>query len=767
MKLKFLKQRRLALCFFLMLFLCPTLVLAQTKIKAVEFVGLGSLSEKTVLSRISSIEGTSFSQSKLSQDIKRLFKTGYFSQIEVEERPAPGGVKLIFKLVENNRIGKLTITGGKKIKEEDMMGAVQMREGEVLDEAKIASTKKEILKLYEEKGYFSAEIKITVEPYDQEANENEVIIKIHEGKPVRIRRITFLGNKAFHDKELRKNIDTSEKTIFSFLSGKGKYSSEKLEIDVQRLRFFYLDNGYLNHKVGEPLVTLTRNRRAIYIAIPIFEGDPFQVAKISVVGDILTTEQELLESLSLKSGKTYRKSLEFQDVQTLEKLYGDQAYAFANIVPSLTTHPESKEVDVTYFIQKGPKVKIDKIIINGNKVTRDKVIRRELRILENSYYSQSAIELSKIRLMQLGYFDDVNIATPRSNDNNKVNVEITVEERKNTGQFSVGAGFSTLETFVLTATIQKENFFGRGWSGGIQASLSKLRQDVLLNMTDRYFLDTRWQFGFTFLRVHSSLNRFFDENRLGGRVHFGREIFDFFTADVGYKVEDSSVSNFSPQVPAFFQSNSSGFTSALFSVLTYDRRDNKIFPRKGYYVSGSVEYSDTPVGATNNFLKFVSDVRLYIPVFKHLTLKGRGELRYIDSLDSQPLGLFERIFFGGPNTLRGFDLASIGPSLKIPSTASGSDSDFVFGGNKSLLLNAELEIPIIKQAGLHFVGFFDAGNTFAEEQEYSLTNMRMNYGFGFRWQSPLGPLRFEWGFPIEKRAGEPLTVFNFSFGHNF
>lgn len=753
--------------FFVVLFLFPFSLQAGVKIVNVDFEGLDSVTESRIRSRISSTEGSEYSSSKLGRDIKTLYRTGFFQNIEVEKKTIAGGIQLIFRVQESQKIGKLTVMGNKKIKEEELQEVLQIHENDVLDPAKIAQTKKEILKLYEEKGYYLVDIDTVVEPYDEERNETEVILKIRENKPVKIHRIRFVGNKAFADKKLKKQIKTKEKAMFSFMTGSGKYQDEKLEVDLQRLRFFYMDHGYLNIKVDEPSVTLTRNKKAIYISIPVQEGEQFRVGTVDVAGDILTTKPEIVEKSGLKTGEIYKKSLELQDIQFLEELYGDQAYAFANIVPSLDINNETRQASVTYFIQKGPKIKIDQIIVKGNEVTRDKVIRREIKIVENSYFSKSAIDLSKKRLMQLGYFEDINISTPRSTENNKVNLVIDVKERQNTGTFSIGAGFSTLENFIFTATIQKENFFGRGWSGGVSANLSKLRQNFVLQMSDRYFLDTRWQFGVFLQKVNSSLNRFFDENRLGGKVTFGRELFDFFTLLVGYQAEDASVSDFAVEVPAFFRENASGFTSAVSTQFIYDRRDNRIFTKKGFYSSVEAEYSESRLGATSEYYRVTTDQRAFIPLFKNITLKGRGSFAYINSLSSQSIGLFNRFFLGGVNTLRGFNLNSIGPRLKIPSGATGADMDFVYGGNKSLLFNAELEIPIYAPAGFQLVGFFDAGDAYGETENISFEDFRMNYGVGFRWQSPLGPLRFEWGFPINKRSGESSAVFNFTIGQSF
>ncbi|MBF0105933.1 MAG: outer membrane protein assembly factor BamA [Deltaproteobacteria bacterium] len=758
---------RLYLSFLVFLILSfPGGVGAAEQIVDIDFQGLTSVSEAVVRNSLLSVEGTPYSGNIVKKDIKNLYKTGLFSDVSVQRVNSAGGSKLIFILVEKKVIGKLTVQGNKKIKGDDLAEAMHIHEQDLLDKAKIAETKAEIYKLYEKKGYHLVDIKTSIEPFDEAANQVELIFKIDENRPVKVRRIRFTGNKAFSDSKLRKQIKTKEKWTLSFLTGSGKLQPETLQSDMQMLRYFYLDNGYLKVKVGEPDVTLTRDKRSIYISIPVHEGQKYKVSGVSVAGDIITTEEELEKQLSLKTGQLYKKSVEIKDLQTLERIYGDQAYAFASIVPNITTDDSALTADVTYYIQKGPKVKIGQVIIKGNKVTRDKVIRRELKVIENSYYSQDHLEKSRMRLYQLGYFEDVNISTPRGIDDNTVDVVIEVTE-KNTGTFSVGAGFSTLESFIFTATVQKENFLGRGISGGISANMSKLRQDIMISMSDRYFLDTKWYLGLSFERFQSQLNRDFDQNRLGGSVTFGRELFDYFHFHLGYRIAQVEVTNFSAQVPQFFVDNASGLTSAVSNTLTYDRRDNRISTKKGIYNTVSTEWSTKYLNATNNFLRVTSDNRVFFKLPFQFVLKGRGLAGYINSLDAKPVALFDRYFLGGINTLRGYELNTVGPVLQIPSSATGGDGTFTYGGNKMLLFNAELEIPIYAKAGFHAVTFFDSGNSYGEGENIDLSRLRSNYGFGLRWHSPLGPLRFEWGLPINKRADESGVVFNFSIGQSF
>lgn len=739
---------------------------ADDRIVDIDFKGLIKVDEADLRHKISSMEGGAYSVALVNRDIKVLYETGLFADVSVEEQAIAGGVKLIFHVAEKGVVGAVSFKGNKKIKKKDLREAVSVHENGLLDESKLAESREAIRKLYEDKGYHLAEVTFEVVPLDTENNQVEVIFWIQENKGGKVRRISFIGNKFFSDRKLASQMKTKVKGFFGFISGSGKIKDEKLERDTQALTYFYLNHGFIKAKIGEPQISLTRSRQAINIAIPVYEGARYKVSEVDLAGDIITTREELLSKIKLKKGEYYNRQTQDEDTNNLAFLYGDQAYAFANIYPSIDTDDDQKTAKVTYVIEKGPKIYIERIDITGNTITRDKVIRRELQIKEQAPFSRSALDQSYRRLMQLGFFEEVNFSTPRGSADNKIVLVVKVKE-KPTGTFSVGAGFSSLESFIFTATVQKENFFGLGLKGGVSANLSKLRQEFQFSMTDRYFLDTRWIFSTSLYRFSSALNRDFDQKSFGGSVSFGRELFPYFDFNLGYQVEDVSVTNFSSQVPAFFQANASGLTSDLFSTIDLDTRDNRIFTTKGLYNAVTTEYAGHGIGGDNNFWKISGDSRVFFPLPAKMVLKSRGMVSYVSSLDDNAVPLFSRFFLGGINTLRGFDLNSIGPQLRIPSTATGKDHLFTYGGNRMLLFNFEYEIPVYDPAGIRTVAFFDAGQAYGENETIDLTRLRSDYGFGLRWNSPFGPLRFEWGFPINRRSGESSTVFNFTIGQSF
>ncbi len=348
-------------------------------------------------------------------------------------------------------------------------------------------------------------------------------------------------------------------------------------------------------------------------------------------------------------------------------------------------------------------------------------------------------------------------------------MKITVEE-KPTGSFSIGVGFSTAEDFILTGSIQKQNFFGRGWSGEIAAEFSSIRQQFVFSMVDSYFLDTEWILGLsafhTVFQFGDVTRGTFDRESYGGSLSLGRRILDHSSVSLGYEAESVSATDLSTFIPARFRNNLSGLTSLMSLTVNRDTRDNRIYASKGMFNSVKSEISGAKLGGDNDFFRVNGRTQFYQPVIGKLNFKTFARVGYIKSLNNSLVPLFERFYLGGPNSLRGYSPNTIGPRESVVNN-QGQTVNFVFGGDKMAMFNVELEHPIFDPAGLKFVTFFDAGNSFGEGEFLDFSQMRLDWGFGLRWISPMGPLRFEWGFPIDKNADESGTVFNFTIGTFF
>ncbi|QQR79775.1 MAG: outer membrane protein assembly factor BamA [Deltaproteobacteria bacterium] len=767
MKLQLWSSQSLLKAFLLAFLIFATPLHAESVVKEIQVNGNTRVETQAIIGSLETRIGSAYSAEKIQRDLKTLYKMGSFADVTFEKVNVAGGTKLVVTVVERSSITKISFEGNKKVKEDKLRELSEVKAFSPLDSVRLSNTIRKIREHYAKEGYHLAEIspefKKVPTTADSHIENEELIFHIHEHEPVRIARVNFIGNKVFSDDDLRSKIKTKSRSYFSWLTGGGKFQEEMVKRDSAFLVYFYQNNGYLKVKVGSPKVYLSRDRKSITVTYHITEGEKYKVKQVEVQGDILTTKQEMDSKLVLKSGQFYSRQKVEEDLQLLSALYGDQGYAFANINPVIIPNDEERTADVTYTVQRGPRVYIEKINISGNAVTRDKVIRRELKIKENTLYNESRLRESQQKVQALGYFEEVNFATPRGSSDDRIQINISVKERQ-TGQFSIGAGFSSVEKFILTASLAKENFLGYGVSGQFSVEASSRRQLFVLSLEDPYFLDSQWILGisgFRTINVYSD----FDRKSFGGSATLGHRIFDNSTFRLTYQAEDVNISDFSTTVPAVFANNLSGLTSSIGVSLIRDTRNNRLFPSSGMYQSISSEFAG--VGGDNDFVRVTENFRYYQPLWKKIVGKLNFTAAQIESTNSDPVPLFERYFMGGVNSLRGYYLRDVGPSVRVPISSIGGDHRFVFGGNKMLQLNLELELPLYDPAGFKAVTFFDTGNSFSEEENFSVKHLRSDYGFGLRWNSPFGPLRFEWGLPINRQPGESPVIFNFTIGSFF
>ncbi len=751
--------------FILLAFAFPPILQAAETIHSLEVVGNVKTDSETLLKNVQSTVGSSFSKDRIHEDIKRLYQMGIFSEIQVEKENQAGGLKLLIRVREKPDVGRIVIQGAKEVSESKVRDEIVQKPFQILDENKIAESKAKIKELYAKEGMGFALITSEVEPSKTQKNEVDLVFQITENKASKIEKVTFEGNKAFSSRKLQGFLKSKPKGILSFLTGSGKYRDEMIDRDVAFLTYQYLNQGYLKAQVERPEVIPMPSGKGIELRFRIHEGQKYRVNQITVAGDVLTTSEEILSHFENLKGNYFSQKVLEEDLLGVEEMYGNQGYAFANIRPRPFPDDAKKEVDIEINIDKGQKTIIEKINITGNTVTRDKVIRRELMVKENSLYNETLLRKSKARVEALGFFESVEFATPKGSAEDRLVLNIHVKE-KSTGSFSVGAGFSSVESFLFTASVSKQNFLGLGISGSLLAELSKKRQQFSLQFTDPYFLDTRWILNGEFSKILVHYDDF-DRDSIGGELDLGHHLFEHSSFSLGYRFEDVKVDSFSVIVPEFFKKDASGITSSLVANAQRDTRNNRLFATKGSFNQVSLEYAG--LGGDNDFLRVDGSSRWYIPVPlpKNSAIKANARIGYIKSLNDRPVPLFERYFTGGINSLRGFQPRTIGPSLQIPSSSTGADETFVFGGNKLLLFNLEYEFPLYDAAGFRGVIFADAGNAFGEDENFNLLKLRANYGFGLRWISPFGPLRFEWGLPFKRKPGEEKMVFNFTIGSLF
>ena len=787
----------------------PRTVCHGKRIRRIRVRGGQRVSEDDVRATIELRSGVPCTDAEVARDVQALWDLGFFDDIVVEANPVGQQVDLIISVLERPAIGRIRYVGNDELEDSDLDEKVTLREGGVLSLPEVRRQVTRIRDLYAEKGYFLAAVQPDVRRLP-ENNEVEVRFLIQEGPEVTVRRVRFIGNRNIDTDELLGFMRTSESGFWSFLSSNDTFNREHFDEDVTRVQAIYYDRGYLAVNVGTPRVELTPDRQHIDITIPIEEGPRFRIGRLRVAElnpdgeeiEPLGGRRRLRGQIEADPGDWFSRSTIAQNLLEVTRFYRDLGYAHAEIVPETELDMGRRKVHVVVTIRRGPLVHIERININGNTKTRDLVIRREIQVVEGALYSQTGVEDSKSRIMALGYFERADVSEERGSAEDLIVLNFEVAERP-TGTFQVGAGFSSIESFIFTAQVQQQNLFGRGQSLSLQLQLSGIRQLAQLRFVEPYLFDTEYTAA---AEAFKTIRQFQDFNRdsTGGSLTLGHPILhDNLRAFLQYKGEYVDVS--SRTGPLFGGGGGAGFniyqrlplanlfrdglTSSARLSLTWDSRDNRLFPTGGVYASASAEVADVFLGSDNVFLRYTAFGRFYQRIVGDLVLKLNTEWGLITSREREGVPVFERYFLGGIFNVRGFSLHSVGPRAGLPlvtdPNAAVSDRGAAIGGNMQLFYNLELEFPIIESVGIRGVVFTDGGNTWnlenslcqaptpefadpsADPCTVDITDLRTSWGFGFRWISPLGPLRFEWGLPFSPRAYERDILFEFTIGNFF
>lgn len=740
--------------------------------------------------------GDRFRPEAIRQAIRDIYRLGHFRDIWVEREDDDAGLALIIHLVEKPSIREVIFEGNDKIQIDDITEVVTIQPYSILDEAKVLDNAHRIEGVYLDKGYYLAEVDPEIEALD--GNEVNVTFQIHENRKVLIKQIDIIGNAAFPDSRLKMFLQTKEAGIFPGAGKAGTYKEDVLADDVEQLTAFYVEFGYLNVRVGTPEVALSPDKHWVFITIPVDEGDQYHIGTVTIDGEIIFPEEELYALIKVQTGEPWRRSRIMDDQQALTDKYADDGYAFCNVVPLPATDPDRKVADIRYVIQKGNLVTLDRIRITGNETTWDKVIRREISIDEGEQWRGSELKRTRYRIERLGYFEDVKITTPKGEEPDTLDMVIDVTEQP-TGTFSIGAGISSIERFVFTANISRANFLGLGYYISFAANLSlgsnlaergffqgeNSRQVLQIDFYDPYFLDTRWNF-----RV-AGFNRVMDyglrEFNRGFTIAIGHYVGknDDARVTLDYSLENLGLTSLREYQQNFLggQFYRSGITSSLQASFLLDRRNNRITPTQGFYTSAAVEFAGgfrinenevvSILGGDFRYLRLQGNFRCYIPLGTPLiVLRYNVSIGYVKSLDGSVVPYTIRYRAGGINSLRGYLPYSVGPSFRWMSNDDPvhSAEGIILGGNASLINNIEVEFPIVPPAGVKGVVFFDVGDAFGGvygTDPFDPRSLRLSAGFGVRWHSPMGPLRFEWGFPINRRPDERSQVFEFTIGSFF
>jgi outer membrane protein insertion porin family len=742
-------------------------VFGQENIVRIDIEGNKRVETDLIKINVSSKVGEPISKETVSSDIKRLYKLGFFEDVSAEVKETTEGLVLVYVVKEKPVVVDLRVRGNKKIKTDKILNVIEVKEGRIIELDKVQKSSAAIKKLYSDEGYAAADVSYDIEPKTE--GTVGLTFNITEGKKAYVKEVNIVGNEALKTKEVKEAMQTKPKWTFTFITNRGLYKQEELERDSDRIRALYLDNGYIDVKVSKPEIVFSKEKDGFIVTYRIDEGKQFTVKDVKVEGDLITSEEELMKLLGLKSGVPFNRSAVGGDITKLTTFYGDKGYAFANVDPSFKIDREHLTVDINFVIEKGKEIYVRNIDISGNLRTRDGVIRREIPIQEQQLYSTSKVEAIKPRVTRLGYFEEnVDVTTdraPGTDDQLDVNVKL---KEKPTGFFSVAGGFSTVETFIFAGQIQESNLFGYGKTISLSAQIGGITRLFYANYSDPHFLDTNWQFdvlGFQTDRDYQDFSRF----AYGGSVTFGREILRYqngiLSGRVTYRFEHVDTDNIDEEAFLLISDtprNISSFTAAI----VWDSRNNLIDPTSGNITRLGIEYAGGPLGGNTDFIRYSASTRFFFPFVLGTVFSVAGRYGLIDFRNlGNEIIVTERYYLGGPNDLRGFEYRRVGP--RVPTDDGGF---VIIGGVQELYFTAEYIFPLLPRVGFKGVVFFDMGNAFNDGQTLSFDprDLRKDYGFGIRWVSPLGPLRFEVGFPIgQLLPGEDPYEIQFTVGTLF
>jgi outer membrane protein insertion porin family len=782
------------------LFPAPTRSQDKVALKDIKITGNVRVEDDGIRLHLKSRAGDIFDPTIVDQDVKAIYRMGFFDDVQAEL--SPDGV-LTYAVKEKPYIREVKIQGASQVSKEKVESAFGIGARTILDRTKVAEGIDKLRKFYNEQGYVNAAVDYSVSVEDN--NQAVITLDITEGNRLLIKRITFEGNKAFSEGELKGLIATKEEWIFSFITNRGVLDRDMLTNDVAILSNHYNDNGYVEHKIDEPVIL--RARDGLEVVFRVSEGPQYRVGKVEIGGELIQDGQNMLKSVKLTTGQIFRGSRLREDITTLTDMYSNKGFAFVQVDPITKVNATDKNVDVALVITKGPPVYFNRVLVAGNTKTRDKVVRRELVTNEQELFSSSKITQSRNALQRTGYFEDVQLTTKKTEQPDAVDLLVDVKEGP-TGQFQVGGGYSSGDGFIFSTNISEKNFMGKGQGVSGNFAIGSRRQDYILNLNDPYFNDTKVALGIDLFNTNRAFTDF-DERKLGFSVNtnyplkdfsmpfFGADrpvkevgsdelasnspvsMWDYMRGGVAYGLTREKIGGIDPAATqAIKDEKGTSLTSSVTPGITYDSRDHFFAPTEGTKSAFSVKMAG--LGGDCRFIKSDLSGRWHYPLLKDPNWGGNyvlalgGQLGYGIGLATRSDGkkdlpLFERYFLGGIDSVRGFSERSLGPrepscvtdTSTTPSTVTCHGSD-VIGGSTAAVMNTELLFPIMEQYGVRGVAFFDMGNAFANGINFG--DLRRSVGAGVRWMSPFGPLRVELGFPLNKKPGDDTSVLGFSIG---
>jgi outer membrane protein insertion porin family len=756
----------------------PSLSPASFKtVTAIEVQGNKSISSNTVISKMKTRLGSPYQENVISDDLKRLYLLGFFSDIKIDTADYKDGIKIIINVVERPIVEKITFSGIRRLRTttEKLKGDLKSKETQYLDYPNLADDVRTLQKKYERLGFSQAKVDYKAD-IDEKTNKAKILFNIVEDKKVRIKDILVKGNYAFS----RNRILRLMKTKRAWLFNPGVLKEDVLAEDMERVKSFYNKAGFTDVKVGYEIVPDTFKPHLLYIHIKIEEGKKYLVGNINIQGNKDIPLSDILESLKIcVPGKVFSKEAMKVDIANIQSLYFDRGYISCQVQEAPSVNAYTGRVDILYSITENEVAYVDKIKIRGNVKTRDVVIRRELRILPGDRFDGEKLRRSRERLQNLGFFEQLSYDTEETDVSDRKNLVVDVKETK-TGAFSFGGGYSTVDKFIGFIEIEQKNFdwknfpyfTGAGQDLRLRASFGTISSGFDLSYTNPWVFDYPVSFGFDAYRhTHEreeDVGYAYDEKITGGDLRLGKEISEYVRANITYRYDVIDISNVDPVASNALKKEAGiNSVSSIRPGLTFDSRDNVFDPRKGDLVTGSFELAGGPFGGDKDFWKLNSRFSHYFPLPKDSALEIRARVGVGESYgDSGEIPIYERFFAGGAYTIRGYEERSIGPVDPLTNDP--------LGGEALLVGNMEYTIPLYRATDnsfkINMAAFYDTGSVWAKLSNLGSGSFYSGIGFGVRLKTPIGPIMVDYGIPLDKSPGEQdkgSGRVHFSAGHAF
>ncbi len=726
-------------------------------VKDIQINGLERVEPETVSAYLEIEPGQNISQLDIDTALKRLYETGLFSDVSLDML---GNGTLSVKVSENPIVNKRYFEGNNDLDDNVLERELQLNAGSIYSVAKVQQDAQRIAEVYKRAGRYASVVEPKIIKRDH--NRVDLVYEIQEGPKASIDKISFVGNKHFSDSELQSEIMSKESRWYRIFSSSENYDPEKTNYDKELLRRFYAKHGYADFRVSTAVAELSTDKKSFVLTYVIDEGPRYKVSDINIVSELQGVNVETLyPEVLIEKGDWYNADKIEKSVYEITEKLGQQGIAFVDVNSVLNKNTQTGDVEVTFDITEGQRLFIDKINITGNTRTEDRVIRREFRVDEGDAFNASKIKASRRNIEALDYFSKVDIQTEPTDDMNKTNLNINVEE-KSTGAFNVGVGYSTVNGALARVGIAENNFQGKGQKLSADMAISQRTSEYELSFTEPYFMDRPLSAGVDLFRTETDYQDegSYDSEMTGGRLRLGWKYTDDLAQYVRYTLSEDKIKNVARDASRYIKAEEGSYTnSAIGQTLVYDKRDSKINPREGYYLSFGNDVAG--LGGDEKYVKFDAKAYKYYTISDDYTFKFFVNGGYIDGYGGKDVRLAHRYYLGG-STMRGFKYAGIGARDKYTKDA--------LGGNWMVYTGAEFQFPVgLDEVGIRGRTFIDAGalgkpdNIDTKYVEYS-DKIRASAGFGFQWLSPMGQIDIDIAFPIAKEDYDETEVFRLNFG---